>query len=694
MKEYPLEKKRIVATMAHNGAGKTSLVEAILFSNGVVERQGNVDNGSAFTDFADEERERHYTIHAAIAEVTPKDHRIQILDLPGYGDFVGDVRSGLRVADGAIVVVCAASGVEVETEKSWAYADEFKLPRVVFVNKMDREQADFMKALTQLRSLSETPVVPIQVPIGSQANLQGVVDLVRMQALYFDEKGKVSRQGEPPADMADMIEEARTMLLDAVAETDDELCMRYLEGETLKESEIVSALGSASKKGTIIPVLCGSAVKLVGIGTLVDAIINLLPSPQERGEIAAKKGKGGQEVMLAPDPNGPLASLIFKTATDPYAGRLSYLRVFSGTLHADQSPYNATKERTERACNLLHINGKTMNVIPRATVGDVVAYAKLDFSSTGDTLTYDSNKIYLEPTPLPAPMNQTAIYCLVKSDEEKLSTALGRIVEEDPSLRMVRDPVTHETVLHGMGEMQTDVVTSRLKKQFNVQVELKVPKVAYKETITAASEGSHRHKKQSGGRGQFAEVHLRLRPRGRGEGYNFVNSVVGGTIPTKFIPAVEKGIKEALVAGILTGCPVEDVEVDVFFGKDHPVDSSEMAFKIAAAMAFREIALKCNPILLEPIARMEITVPEDHMGDVIGDMNSKRGKILGMDTVKGRSTIRAVAPLSEVLRYSIDLKSIARGRGSYTMALETYEPVPFEKTQQIVAEAKAAKEAE
>ena len=689
-----VSRKRNVAVVAHHGAGKTSLVEAILYRLGKVDRMGRTNDGNTFSDFTDEEKDRKVSIHSTLIHLDHKKHAINLLDLPGYADFIGEVRSGLHACGAALFVINATSPIEVETEKSWEYADEYDLARIAVVNQLDKERADFGAAVSALQEAFGAKCVPIQVPIGKEADFQGVVDLISMQALTFDKTGKATPSDNIPEECQELIDRYREMMLDCAAEVDEEVMEKYLGGEDLTREEMLEGLKKAVSAGSCIPVLCASAYNAVGTDPILDAIIDFLPSPERRGEIQGHRPDSDEQVTIKVADDQPLSALVFKNRIDPHAGRLSFVRIWTGSLKPDQPFLNASTGKIIKAHNLLQISGKEQVVVPQATAGDIIAVAKLEEVNINDSLCSPSQPIVVPATEFPPPTIQMAIHSVNKGDEEKLGVQLQRIISEDPTFHVRRDQETSETVISGMGELHLDTVVYHLKHYAKLDVEMSTPKVAYRETVTAHAEGSYRHKKQSGGRGQFGEVHFKIDPRETGAGFEFVNAVVGGVVPTKFIPAVEKGVRECMTRGILAGYPVVDVQVTLFDGKDHAVDSSEAAFKMAGSMCFRNVAREAKPILLEPIVRVEIEVPEEYMGDTMSDISSKRGKVLGMDSKDGKQIIRAQVPLAEMFRYSIDLRAITRGRGSFRMEVDHYEPVPAEITTKIVEGASLDEEEE
>jgi elongation factor G len=692
MSQLPMEKKRNIVLIGHPGSGKTALLEAILYYLGSIPRMGKTEDGNTFSDYTDEEKSRQTSIYTTLARIEHDGCGINIFDAPGFPDFLGEIQAAIRVADAAIAVVNASAGLEVELEKCLKLADRYDVPVMLFVNKMDKERADYAKAISQAEQVLGLNCIPITMPIGSEAGFSGVVDLREMKALTFDNKGKVKSAGDIPDELSSQAEEYREKLLDAAAEQDEAVMEKYLEGEALTPQELAEGLRLSVAERSAVPVFCGNASECVSIPPLLDAIAHYAPSPQRRAKIEAVKGGSEEKVTLDGKEDASFAAFVFRTSIDPFSGKLSFFRVYSGTLTPDQGVYNVGRRKHEKVAHILEVNGKSHKQVSKATPGDICALAKLDSTLTGDTLAAAGNDILIPPTEYPQPTIQMALVSESRQDEEKLGSVIGRITEADPTLNIIRNTETREMVISGMGEQHLEVALEKMKNLFQLNVGLRLPKVAYRETITTQGEGSYRHKKQSGGHGQFGEVHLRLKPLPRGEGFNFVDSIVGGVIPNKFIPSVEKGVRERMQRGILAGYPVQDIEVELFYGKDHPVDSSDIAFKIAGSMGFRKVAQDCKPILLEPIMNLEVTVPEDVMGDVISDLNSKRGRIMGMDPQDGSQVIRAQVPLGEMFRYSVDLRSISRSRGSFTMEFSHYDPVPKELADKVIAASKQEKE--
>lgn len=677
------ERIRNVAVVAHGGAGKTSLTEAMLFDSGAIKRMGRVEDGNTTTDFQPEEIKRRVTTTLAVAPCRWREHKINLLDTPGYSDFIGEVKSAMRVADGVLVLFDAVAGVEVQSEIVWDFADEAGLPRVAFVNKMDRENADFYKVLEGMQAtFTGKKIVPYQLPIGAAESFAGIIDLLAEKAYAFPQGGTGPQEMAIPEDMREDVAKYREALVEAAAEADDELLMRYLDGEELSAGDIRQGLRQGILKGDIVPVLCGSATNNIGVTLLLDFLVDYMPSPLDGRETTAE--------ALA---QAPLAALIFKTLADPYIGRMSYVRVYQGVLQKDATVYNANQETEEKIGSLLQVMGKNQQPVDRVEPGDIGAVAKLQSSVTGDTLTVKSNPQVLPGIAFPEPTLPVAISPKSRGDEDKLSSALSRLLEEDTTLRLEKNTETKQTILKGMGELHIDITLERLQRKFGVEVETHDLKVPYRETIRVpVSRIEGKYKKQTGGHGQYGHVFLDVAPLAE-EPFNFSETIFGGAVPKQYIPAVEKGVREAIQEGVLAGYPVTNVKVTLVDGSYHPVDSSEMAFKIAAAMAFRKAMEQAKPVLLEPIMSVEVRVPENFMGDIIGDLNSKRGRILGMEPEGKMQVIRAQAPLAEMYRYAIDLKSITQGRGSFKMEFSHYEEVPANLAEQIIQEARAAREA-
>ncbi|UCH85911.1 MAG: elongation factor G [Dehalococcoidia bacterium] len=681
MKEYAAENIRNVALTGHGSTGKTSLSEAMLFNAKAINRLGRVDDGNTTSDFDPDEVRRSFSVNLSVLPCEWQSNKLNILDTPGYADFVGEVKCGVRAADAAVIVVCGASGVQVGTEYAWIYADEQNLPRLVFINRMERENADFHQTLSQLQGMFGQKCVAFQLPLGAQADFRGVVDLLTMKA-YVGEKGEAQ---EVPEELIEQAASLREKLVEAAAETDDALITKYLEGEDLTEDELRQGLKTGVCQGSLIPVLTGSATKNVAVTLLMDALCSYVPSPADMA-VAVKDGES-----IKADAKGPLAALVFKTTADPYVGRLTYFRVYSGTLKADSQAWNANKGSAERIGPLYLIRGKSQEQVSQVVAGDLGAVAKLAETSTGDTLTTREKSIILPGISFPEPAFSGAVHPKSKADLDKMGSALSRIAEEDPTLRVSRSQDTSETIMSGLGDSHVEVAVEKIRRKFGVDLEMTTPKVPYKETITAGSSAEYTHKKQTGGHGQYARVAIELEPLPRGSGFEFTNRIVGGVVPKQYISSVEKGIVEAMHEGVLARYPLIDMKATLFDGKDHPVDSSDIAFKIAAAAALKKGAQDAHPVLLEPIMNLQVAVPEANTGDVISDLNGKRAKVMGMTPEGTRTVIEAQAPMAEVQHYAADLRSMTQGRGSYSMQFSHYEEVPAHVVQHIIEQAEEKK---
>jgi len=677
MKEYATENIRNVALIGHGSTGKTSLSEAMLFSAKTINRLGRVDDGTTTSDFDPDEIRRSFSVNLSVLPFEWQGTKLNILDTPGYADFVGEVKCGVRAADAAVIMVCAASGVQVGTEYAWAYADEQNLPRLVFINRMDRENADFHQTLSQLQEMFGQKCVAFQLPLGAQANFRGVVDLLTMKA-YVGEKGEAQ---DVPKELLEQATSLREKLVEAAAETDDTLITKYLEGEDLSEEELRRGLRMGVIRGSLIPVLTGSATKNIAVTLLMDALCRCLPSPTDMA-VAVQDGE-----PIQADAKGPLVALVFKTTADPYVGRLTYFRVYCGTLKADSQAWNANKGSAERIGPLYLIRGKSQEQVSQVLAGDIGAVAKLAETSTGDTLASHEKSIILPGISFPEPAFSGAVHPKSKADLDKMGSALTRIAEDDPTLRVSRNQDTNETILSGLGDSHVEVAVEKIRRKFGVDLEMTTPKVPYKETITASSSAEYTHKKQTGGHGQYARVAIELTPLPRGSGFEFAQRIVGGVVPRQYISSVEKGVVEALQEGVLARYPMIDMKVTLFDGKEHPVDSSDIAFKIAAAAALKKGAQEAHPVLIEPIMNLQVAVPEANTGDVISDLNGKRAKVLGMTPEGTRTVIEAQAPLAEVQHYAADLRSMTQGRGSYSMQFSHYEEVPAHVVQRIIEQA-------
>ncbi len=691
MKKYEVNRLRNTAIIGHGKAGKTSLAEAMLFDGGATDRLGRVDDGSSVMDFEPEEIKRSLTLSSSFNHLEWEKHKVNIIDTPGDANFIIETKNSLQSADGAVVVLDAVSGVEVQTEKVWEYARQFDLPRLLFTSKMDRERADFFATLGDIQKVLSPKAIALQLPIGAEESFSGVVDLLSAKAYQFENNlsGKFT-QGDIPANMKDQAKTARDKLIEAIAESDDALLEKYLEGQELSPEDLANGLRKGVLNKTIFPVLCGSGLKNMGVQPLLDAVVQLLPSPQDRGPAKGTHPTTKAEETRNPKEEDPFSAFIFKTVADPYAGKLSIFRVWSGTLQADSTLYNANKGVRERFGQILQLEGKNQKPVESVGPGDIAAVAKLKETTNWETLCDEKKPIVYPTLDLPIPPVSLAVEPKSKGDEEKITTSLSRLCEEDPTIKLQRDEQTKELILFGMGQVHVEVTVEKLKRKFGVEVNLKTPKIPYKETIKSTKSGIiYRHKKQSGGRGQFAEVHFELSPLPRGGGFEFQNALVGMNVPRNFVPAVEKGVNEAMQTGVLAGYPVVDLKVKFYDGKSHEVDSSEIAFKIASSMALKKGVLETNPVLLEPIMNMEVSVPDEYMGDVIGDLNSRRGRVLSVEPRSKGQIIKSQVPLAEVLKYAPDLTSMTSGRGSFSMEFSHYEEVPAHLAEKVIAASKA-----
>jgi len=690
---FEIEKIRNIAVIAHGGAGKTSLVEAMLYDTKATDRLGKIEEGNTVMDYEPEEISRKISLASATAFLDWKDYRINLIDTPGYINFIEDTKCSLSAVDGAIVIVSALSGVKAETEKIWQFACMYEIPRLVFVNKMDKETANFARALDDIeKSYGSTPI-PLNIPIGAEAGFEGIIDLLNMKAVTYQNGN--ARESDIPESLKGEAEEYRKRLVEKIAEQDDALLEKYLEGGDLTDDEIKKGIREASITRRFIPVTCGSATRNMGIQQLLDILLLCLPSPMEKANITPIKGKNpknGEEVIRKPDQTEPMSARVFKTIADPFAGKLTLFRVYSGVLKADSSIYNSTRDSKERLGHVFYLVGKKQVPVSQVGPGEIAAVAKLKDVQTGDTLSDPGNPTIFEPIKLSDPMISYAIEPKTRGDEEKVSTALHRMLEEDPTLKFHRDTDTKEMILAGMGQVHLEVTLEKLKRKFGVEVLMKTPKIPYRETIRAASSAQGRYKKQSGGRGQYGDCWIKIEPLPRGGGFEFVDNIVGGVIPRQYIPAVEKGIVEALPDGLIAGYPVVDLRVTLYDGSYHTVDSSEMAFKIAGSMALKNAAQNARVVILEPVVRMEIITPDDFLGAVIGDLNSKRGKVQGVEPqAGGNQKIMALVPMAEILTYANQLNSLTSGRGIYTMEASHYEEVPSHIAQKIIAQKEEAK---
>ena len=680
MKEYAVENIRNVVLLGHNGSGKTSLAEVMLYVSGATSRLGKVEEGSTVSDYEPEEVRRHISISTSVLPLEWNGYKINLIDAPGYSDFAGEARGAIRAADAGLVLIDASSGVEVGTELAWSYLEEAGLPRGVVIAKMDRENARFEQALASVReAFPGANFAVVQLPSGAQHEFNGVVDPVHHKA-FLGEKGQPS---DIPADLKAQAEKTWESLVEYAAEGDDEYLMKYLDGEALTEEEVQRGLKEAAKAGKIVPVFCVAGTAMRGVQALLDAIINFLPSPRGAVKREAVNPANGQTEALKPVGDAPLAAQVFKTVADPY-GKISYFRVFSGTISSDSRVWNSRSNTEERLGQIFIRRGKEQINVDKLHAGDIGIALKLDSTTTGDTLCDRGHPLQLPPITYPNPVYLTALSPRTKTDLDKMGSAIQRLLEEDPTLKVRREVETGETIMEGMGESHIDVAVRKMQSKFGVNLDTAVPKVPYRETITRKIEQQGRHKKQSGGRGQFGDVYIRFEPNERGGGFEFVDEVVGGSVPRQYIPAVEKGLREIMDQGVVAGYPTVDFKAALYYGSSHPVDSSEMAFKLAAHLAFKEGLPKANPVLLEPVMHVVVTIPSQYAGDIMGDMNQRRGRVLGIDQQGNKTVIEAEVPLAEMMRYATELRSMTQGRGIYTMEFVRYEEVPQHLTSHIV----------
>ncbi len=690
MRVYEIDRLRNVALIGHGQSGKTSISEAMLFQAGVTDRLGSVDDGTTVSDAEEEEISRRTSISLAFLPFEWEGHKVNLLDTPGYADFGGEVAAALRVADGVVVTVDAAAGVEVQTER---YSDEAAaqgLPRLVAITKLDREHTNFTRTLAEVRDGLRCNAVAVSVPVGDQANLSGVIDLVKGVA-YKAEGGKET-EGPIPDEMAAVVAEYREKVVEAAAEADDELMEKYLEEETLSPQEIVRGLRAAVLAGKVVPTVAVSGTNSLGVRALLNSVVANLPTPAERPSAKGTNPRTEQEEERPPESTAPLSALVFKTTADPYAGRLTYFRVYSGTLHSDSQVYNATRSQRERVGTLLCPVGKKQEAVSAVPAGDIGLVTKLHATITGDTLCDEGSQVVLPGIEFPVAVFSLAISAKSRADEDKVGAALARLSEEDPTIRFNMNPDTKESILSGLGDLHLEVIASRLQRQFGVEVDTGAPKIPYKETVRGSARVQGRFKRQTGGRGQFGDVWVRVEPMPRGEGFEFADEVRGGSVPRNFIPAVEKGVREAMEKGVLAGYPMTDLKATLDDGSSHPVDSSDMAFKIAGSIALQKAAEQAGVILLEPIVAVDVTTPGDQMGDVIGALNSKRANILGMEPRGNSQVVRATVPLAEMANFGSELRSLTGGRGTYGMQFSHYQEVPSHLSQGIVEVAKKEKE--
>ena len=672
MANVPTERIRNIALLSHSGAGKTILAEAMLYATGVTSRLGRVEDGTTTSDFEPEEHKRNTSVSASVVAVPWDESKLNVIDTPGYADYRGEVVSGVRVADSAVVVVAAQAGIEVGTGQMWRMADERDLPRAVYVSKMDRENADFHSVVSALQDRFGRHLVPAQLPIGAEASFSGVVNLLDPDA-------------ETPAGMESEIEEAREQLMEAVAEIDDDLMMKYLEEEEITQDEMLAAVKQGVMDGSIVPILAGSAANGIGVTEFMDFATAYLPSPADVP--AALGGAPGSDDLseIACDSDGPLAALVFKTAADPFVGKLSYFRVYSGTFKGDSQLFNASRNEAERVGQVYEVRGRNQEAVPQLSAGDIGAVTKLNSVLTGDTITARDSQIALEGLEFPKPVYLMAVYPKTKADVDKMTSSLARIVEEDPSIVLTREPNTNELIMGGLGDTHLDIAIEKMQRKFGANMELDIPRVPYMETISRRARVEYRHKKQTGGRGQFGHVWIEVEPLPRGSGFEFADTIVGGVVPREYIPSVEKGVRGALIGGAVAGYPVVDMKATLVDGSFHDVDSSGVSFEIAAGQAAQKGMQQANPILLEPVMKVDISVPDEFTGDIIGDLNSRRGRIQGMiPNGDGTTTVQVEAPQSEMLTYATEIRSQTQGQGNFTMEFDHFEEVPAHLVDRVV----------
>ncbi len=684
-REFSLEKTRNIGIMAHIDAGKTTTTERILFYTGVNYKIGDTHDGTATMDWMEQEQERGITITSAATTCHWKDHRINIIDTPGHVDFTVEVERSLRVLDGSVTVFCAKGGVEPQSETVWHQADKYHVPRMAFVNKMDIMGADFFHVVDMMKDRLKCNAVPIQLPIGAEETFRGIIDLITMKAeVYYDDLGKDVREEEIPEEMMEQAQEYHDAMIEAIAELDEDLTMKYLEGEEITIAELKAALRKGVVNVKIIPVLCGTAYRNKGVQMLLDAVVDYMPAPTDIPPIKGVNPDTDEEDERPSDDNAPFSALAFKIATDPYVGRLSFFRVYSGTIDAGSAVYNSTKGHRERMGRILQMHANSRKDIEKVYSGDIAAAVGFKNTTTGDTLCDEKHPIILESMEFPEPVIRVAIEPKTRAGQEKMGIALSKLAEEDPTFRTYTDEETGQTIIAGMGELHLEIIVDRLLREFKVEANVGNPQVAYKETVRRSADVDTKYKRQSGGSGQYGHVKIILEPNESGKGYEFINKVVGGSIPKEFIEPVNQGIQGAMQAGVLAGYPVVDCKVTLYDGSYHEVDSSEMAFKIAGSMAFKEAMRKADPVLMEPIMQVDVMVPEEYMGDVIGDLNSRRGQIQGMEARGGVQAISAAVPLSEMFGYATTLRSRSQGRGQYTMSPSHYTEVPKSVQEKII----------
>lgn len=685
MKNYTIKNLRNIGLIGHGGSGKTSLIEALLFHTGNTDRLGKVEDGTTVTDFDPEEKKRKISLSVAIAPIEFNETKINLVDIPGYFDFSGEMIQGMRAVDIATILVSGVSGVKVGTEKAWDYCNKIKLPRSFFINKLDRENSSYDKTLAQLKERFGISVVPIQYPIGSEDNFKGVINVISKKARIHDEKTNEIREVDVPEELLEKIDECKRMIMEAVAETNEELLDKYFSEGELSDEEIYNGLIEGAASGDIAPVMCGSASKAIGMRCFLEDVVECFPSPKYSIPQKALDVKDNEEVFISLDENKPFSALVFKTIADPFVGKMSLFRVVTGKLSNEVTVVNANKDKTEKLSNIFFMKGKSQIPTKEVVAGDIAAVAKLQYTETGDTLCDINNKVIFDKMNFPRPNISMAVLPKAKGDEDKISSALQKLLEEDPTFSVNRDTENAETIISGVGETHLEVIASKLKNKFGAEVILRLPKIPYRETIKGIADVQGKHKKQSGGHGQYGDVKIKFEPRRDGESdLEFVDNVVGGVVPRNYIPAVEKGLRECMDKGVLAGYPVVGLRATLHDGSYHPVDSSEMAFKLATSIAYKKGLEQAKPILLEPIMKVEVLVPDEYMGDIIGDINKRRGRVLGMEQEGNLQKVNAEVPLSEMFKYSTDLRSMTQARGIFTSEIERYEEVPELEAKKII----------
>ncbi|MFJ6414848.1 elongation factor G [Terribacillus saccharophilus] len=684
-REFSLENTRNIGIMAHIDAGKTTATERILFYTGRIHKIGETHEGASQMDWMEQEQERGITITSAATTAQWKNHRINIIDTPGHVDFTVEVERSLRVLDGAVAVLDAQSGVEPQTETVWRQATTYGVPRIVFVNKMDKTGADFLYSVKTMHERLGANAHPVQIPIGAEDDFEGIIDLITGEAhFYLDDLGQKYETREIPADMQDLVDEYRTNLIEAVAEQDEDLMERYLEGEEISNEELKQAVRKATLSVEFYPVFCGSAFKNKGVQLLIDGVVDYLPAPTDVPAIEGIVPGTEDKIVRKSSDSEPFSALAFKVATDPFVGKLTFFRVYSGTLEAGSYVKNSTKDKRERVGRILQMHANTREEISKVYAGDIAGAVGLKDTSTGDTLCDEKSLVILESMVFPEPVISVAIEPKTKADQDKMSVALGKLAEEDPTFRTETNPETGQTIISGMGELHLDIIVDRMRREFKVEANVGAPQVAYRETFRASAEVEGKFVRQSGGRGQFGHVWIKFEPNEEGAGFEFENKIVGGVVPREYIPSVEAGIKESMQNGVLAGYPLIDVKASLFDGSYHDVDSNEMAFKVAASMALKNAKSKCNPVILEPLVKVEVVIPEEYMGDIMGDITSRRGRVEGMDTRGPAQVVNAFVPLAEMFGYATALRSNTQGRGTYTMTFDHYEEVPKSVGEEII----------